>query len=67
MLADSSEATARASSDRSGERIREIVDAIVRERIEEGQFEECDISLRDLRIVADSFVQTLNAVYHPRV
>ena len=67
MLADSSEATVRASSDRSGERIREIVDATVRERIEEGQFEECDISLRDLRIVADSFVQTLNAVYHPRV
>ena len=67
MLADSCEATVRASSDRSGERIREIVEAIVRERIEEGQFEECDISLRDLRIVADSFVQTLNAVYHPRV
>lgn len=67
MLADSSEATVRASNDRSAERIREIVDTIVRTRLDEQQFDECDISLRDLRIVADSFVATLTAVYHPRV
>ena len=67
MLADSSEATVRASSDRSADRIREIVDGIVRDRLEEQQFDECDISLRDLRVVGDSFVATLTAVYHPRV
>ena len=67
MLADSSEAAVRASPDRSPERIRGIVETIVRERVAERQFEECDISLRDLRIVAESFVTTLNAVYHPRV
>ena len=67
MLADSSEAAVRASADRTVETITEIVDAIVRERIEEDQFAECDISLRDLRVVADSFVQSLTAVYHPRV
>ena len=67
MLADSSEAAVRASTDRTVEAIAAIVNGIQRERIEEDQFAECDISLRDLRIVADSFVQTLNAVYHPRV
>ena len=67
MLADSSEAAVRASADRTVGAISSIVNGIVRERIEEDQFAECDISLRDLRIVADSFVQTLNAVYHPRV
>ena len=67
MLADSSEAAVRASGDRTVGAISTIVNEIVRERIEEDQFAECDISLRDLRIVADSFVQTLNAVYHPRV
>ena len=35
--------------------------------MEEGQFDECDLSLRDLRVVADSFATTMNAVYHPRV
>jgi putative nucleotidyltransferase with HDIG domain len=67
MLADSSEATVRASNDRSSGRIGEIVDGIVRERVEEGQFDECAISLRDLRVIAESFTQTLNAIYHPRV
>ncbi len=67
MLADSSEAAVRASSDRTVESIAATVNEIVRERIDEDQFAECDISLRDLRIVAESFVQTLNAVYHPRV
>ena len=67
MLADASEATVRASNDRSAERIREIVDGIVRERVEEGQFDDCDISLQDLRAVVDAYSATLTAVYHPRV
>lgn len=67
MLADSCEATVRAAADRSGDRIRDIVREVIRERIDEGEFDECDISLRDLRVVEETFVQTLNAVYHPRV
>src|SRR5690606_39229905 len=67
MLADASEASVRASKDRPSERIRQIVDGIFRERLEEGQFDECDISMRDLPIAADSFVPSLSAVYHPRV
>ncbi|MGE3962317.1 MAG: HD family phosphohydrolase [Dehalococcoidia bacterium] len=67
MLADASEASVRASADRTSDRIRQIVDGIIAERLEEGQFDECDISMRDLRIAADSFVTSLSAVYHPRV
>ncbi len=67
MLADSSEATVRASNDRSADRIREIVEAVIRERLEEGQFDESDISMRDLRAVAEVYSSILNSVYHPRV
>src|SRR5262249_23420734 len=67
MLADASEASVRASADHSPERIREIVEGVLRERVEEGQFDECALSLRDLRLIADAYVSTLNAVYHPRV
>jgi putative nucleotidyltransferase with HDIG domain len=67
MLADACEATVRASLDRAEDRIRSIVEGIVRERIEEGQFEDCDISLHDLAVVSDSFTRSLSAVYHPRV
>ena len=67
MLADASEAAVRASTDRSAERIRAIVEDVIHDRIGEGEFEECDLTLRDLRTVADSYVGTLSAVYHPRV
>lgn len=67
MIADACEASVRASSDRSAERIRQIVEETIGERIEEGQFDECDLSLRDLRVVAELYTSTLTAVYHPRV
>ena len=67
MLADASEASVRASTGRDRDRIRELVESVVRERVEEGEFDQCDLSLRDLRRVADSYVASLSAVYHPRV
>lgn len=67
MIADACEATARSMTDRSAERIREVVEQTIRERIEEGQLDECPISLRDLRVVAETYAATLNAVFHPRV
>ncbi|MBM3138823.1 MAG: HDIG domain-containing protein, partial [Chloroflexi bacterium] len=67
MIADGCEATVRASADQSAQRIRAIVEETIKERIEEGEFDECDISLRDLRVVAESFTGTLAAVFHGRV
>jgi putative nucleotidyltransferase with HDIG domain len=67
MLADSTEAVVRASTDRSPERIRQLVDEVVAERVSEGQLDESDLTLRDLRTIAESFKSTMRAVYHPRV
>ena len=67
MLADSAEAAVRASQDRSQARIDALVDAVVAERLAERQFDECDITMRDLRIVAESFKSSLRAIYHPRI
>jgi putative nucleotidyltransferase with HDIG domain len=67
MLADSVEAVVRAAKDRSHERIDELVDAVINERVAEGQLEECDLTLRDLKTIADSFKATLRGIYHPRI
>ncbi len=67
MLADSCEATVRSATDRSPERISDMVDAVLAERLQEGQLDDCDLTLRDLRTVAESFKATFRAVYHPRV
>ncbi|MDO8612419.1 MAG: HDIG domain-containing protein [Dehalococcoidia bacterium] len=67
MLADSVEAVVRSSRDRSAERIDSLVDAVIAERVAEGQLDECDLTLRDLKTVGESFKTTLRGVYHPRI
>lgn len=67
MLADSTEATVRASPDRSPERIDQLVEEVIAERLAEGQLDDSDLTLRDLRTIAESFKTTMRAVYHPRV
>lgn len=67
MLADSCEAATRASSDRSADSIRAIVTDTFRERIDEGEFDEAPISLRDLAVAREAYIATLTAVFHPRV
>jgi putative nucleotidyltransferase with HDIG domain len=67
MLADSSEAVARARQDEGGAGIDRMVDSVFAERLAEGQLDECDITLREIQAVAASFKATLRAVYHPRV
>ena len=67
MLADSVEAAIRASADRSPERIDSLVDEVVAERLAEGQLDESDLTLREIKIVSESFKSTLRGVYHPRL
>jgi putative nucleotidyltransferase with HDIG domain len=67
MLADSVEAVVRSSRDRSAERIDSLVEAVIAERVTEGQMDECDLTLRDLKTIGESFKATLRGVYHPRI
>jgi putative nucleotidyltransferase with HDIG domain len=67
MLADSVEATVRSSPDHSPERIDSLVDEVITERVAEGQLDDCELTLRDLKTIAESFKVTLRGVYHPRL
>jgi putative nucleotidyltransferase with HDIG domain len=67
MMADSVEAVVRSSRDRSAEKIDSLVEAVIAERVAEGQFDECDLTMRDLRTIAESFKATLRGVYHARI
>jgi len=67
MLSDSTEAAARASRDHSRKGIEDLVELIVRQRLEEGQFDDCNLTLRDLTRVKQSFVTLLTGIYHPRI
>jgi putative nucleotidyltransferase with HDIG domain len=67
MLSDSTEAAARAARDHSREAIEQLVERIVRQRLEEGQFDDCNLTLRDLTRIKESFVTLLTGIYHPRI
>jgi membrane-associated HD superfamily phosphohydrolase len=67
MLADSTEALIRSAQDRSPGEINRMVEEVIAERLSEGQLDDSDLTLRDLRTIAESFKSTMRAVYHPRV
>jgi putative nucleotidyltransferase with HDIG domain len=67
MLADGVEASVRSLSSRDETAIRAMVHRIITDRMEDGQFDECDLTLRDLDRVGEAFVQQLLGMYHQRV
>ncbi len=67
MLADGIESATRVLQDPTPERIRATIDAIVEARIEEGQLDQCPLTLRDLERAKDSFARILIGMYHRRI
>jgi len=67
MLADSVEASVRSLASRDEPAIRAMVARIFEERVRDGQFDECDITLRDLERIREAFVGQLLGMYHQRI
>jgi cyclic-di-AMP phosphodiesterase PgpH len=67
MLADGVEASVRSLESRDEPAIRSMVARIILERLEDGQFDECDLTLRDLNRIQEAFVSQLLGMYHQRV
>ncbi|GAK06439.1 LOW QUALITY PROTEIN: membrane protein [Geomicrobium sp. JCM 19038] len=66
-IADSVEAAVRSMPNPTEEKIRNLVDAIIRDRLVDQQFNECDITLKELATVADSMCETLKGTFHSRI
>jgi putative nucleotidyltransferase with HDIG domain len=67
MLADSVEASVRSLHSRDEPAIRAMVTRIIDERVADGQFDECDLTFRDLERIKDAFVAQLLGMYHTRI
>lgn len=67
MLGDSVEAAVRSLSKPTPDRIENLVKRIVKDRLNDGQFDECRITFRDLDVVAGAFVRVLTGIFHARV
>lgn len=79
MLADSVEAAARATAmagrlvgsrgepREDADTLDAIVNRVVQERLDDGQLNECDLTLREIELIRRAFVQILEGIYHPRI
>ncbi|WP_226673171.1 HD family phosphohydrolase [Rossellomorea aquimaris] len=66
-IADSVEAAVRSKKSPTQTEIQQLVHSIVQDRLQDGQFNECDISLKQLETVKRSLCETLNGIFHPRI
>jgi cyclic-di-AMP phosphodiesterase PgpH len=66
-IADSVEAAVRSMSQPTAEQIESLIRNIISDRLQDGQLNECDLTLKELDIVAHSFIETLKGIFHSRI
>jgi membrane-associated HD superfamily phosphohydrolase len=67
MIADSVEAAARTIKTPTPAKLRNMIDTIIARIRDDGQLDESNITLRELNIVAESFVKVLTGIHHHRI
>ncbi len=67
MLADGTEARSRSETPRSDDEIRALIRKTIDTYKNEGQLDATDLTLKDLSTIEESFFQTLQRSYHPRI
>lgn len=66
MIADAVEASSRALVEPTTEKLQALVQKMINVIFSEGQLDECELTLKDLNLIAQSFLRTLEGIYHTR-
>lgn len=67
MLADIVEAAVRSLDNPSREEISEMVHKLIKARYDEGQLDNAPLNRRDLKLIAEAFINIFDGVYHQRI
>jgi len=67
MLADSVEAAVRSISEPTKGKIEEMVNNIIKSRLNEGQLDNCDLTLKEISLIRAAFLKALSGIYHQRI
>lgn len=67
MIVDSIEAAVRSQKQPTPEKIRMLVRAIIRDKLADGQFEDCDLTTKEIWRVGESACETLTGLFHERI
>lgn len=66
-IADSVEAAVRSMNHPTPDQINNLVQSIIKDRLQDGQFSECDLTFKELQIVGKTLCETLNGIFHSRI
>lgn len=66
-IADSVEAAVRSLSQPTTEQIESLVRKIISDRLQDNQFNECDLTLKELEIVTETLCESLKGIFHSRI
>ena len=66
-IVDSAEAATRAMKEPTLEKVEALVHSIIMNRLEDEQFVECDITMKEIAIVEKMIVTSLNGTFHSRI
>jgi putative nucleotidyltransferase with HDIG domain len=67
MIADAVEAASRTLIEPAPGKIRVMIQTIVNDCLRDGQFDGCDLTMRDLAVITDSLERTVTTMYHHRI
>ena len=67
MLADCVESASRTLSEPTPARIAHLVHSLTLKRLLDGQFEECNLTLREIHLIEESLIKSLISIHHGRI
>jgi membrane-associated HD superfamily phosphohydrolase len=67
MIADAVEAASRTLVEPTAAKIRAMIQTIVDDCLRDGQFDNCDLTMRDLAIIVNALAHTVTTVFHHRI
>ncbi len=67
MLADACESTVRSIDEPEPAKIENVVNSLIKQRVDDGQLDESPITLSDLKLIKETFLNILLGQYHKRI
>ncbi|MDA8441144.1 MAG: HDIG domain-containing protein, partial [Peptococcaceae bacterium] len=66
-LSDSVEAAVKSLKDAASGHVQGLIRKIINEKLNDGQLDECDLTFRDLSLIAGAFDRVLSGIFHTRI
>ncbi|WP_445490348.1 HD family phosphohydrolase [Niallia sp. 03133] len=66
-IADSVEAAVRSLTSPTTEQIEGLIKNIISDRLQDGQLDDCDLTLKELHVIRNTLSETLKGIFHSRI